>query len=62
VGEIIVPFGASEYPDIDEDSRTFYARGLRSGGTLVIATVEDDRAAALADFFARYGGRTSKNE
>jgi hypothetical protein len=57
---IVVPFADTEYTDLDEDERAWYAQGLRGGGTLVVAEVDDERAAELESFFARYGGRTSK--
>lgn len=59
---VLAPFAANEYPDLDEDARHWYAQGLRSGGTVVIAVVDDDRAAELERLFAEHGGRTSKNK
>jgi hypothetical protein len=59
--EIIAPFADTELTDLDDEARQWYAQGLRSGGTLVVAKVENERAAELEQFFARFGGRTSKN-
>lgn len=60
--ELVAVFAGEQYPDLDEEAREWYSRGLRSGGTVVIAEVDDDRAAELEQFLARFGGRTSKGD
>lgn len=60
--ELVAVFAGNEYPDLDDEAREWFIQGLQSGGTVVIAEVEDDRAAELESFFARLGGRTSKGD
>jgi hypothetical protein len=52
-------FSDPEFDDLGTEEREFFARGFRSGGTLVVAAVDDDQAAALRQFLADFGGRTS---
>jgi len=59
---VLAPFAANEYPEIDEEAREWYAQGLRRGGTVVVAVVDDDRATELERFFVEHGGRTAKND
>lgn len=62
LGDLVVPFADTEVGDLGEEEREFFARGYRDGGTVVVATVDDDQAAELERFFARHGGRTSKED
>jgi hypothetical protein len=60
LGDLVVPFADSEIGDLGEEERAWFAEGLRGGGTVVVATVDDEQAAELEQFFASHGGRTSR--
>lgn len=62
LGELVAPFADAELDDIGEEEREFFIRGYRDGGTVVVATVDDDQARELEQFFAHHGGRTSKED
>lgn len=62
LGDLVAPFADTELDDLDEEEREYFARGYHDGGTVVVASVDDDEAAELQRFFAEHGGRTSKED
>lgn len=49
------------FSDLDDKEAEFFTQRVRSGGVLVMAKVEDERAGALETFLREHGGRTTED-
>ncbi len=59
-GSAIGFFGENVFDGIDDDLANFLRQAVQNGeAVLVIAEVDDDRAAEMEQFFHEHGGRTS---
>lgn len=47
------------FADLDDETAEFFTQQVRSGGVLLMARVEDERADALESFLQEHGGRTA---
>lgn len=59
---IVTPFADDDLDALGTEERDFFIRGVRNGGTLVLAEVDDERADALRAFFTRLDGRTAVDD
>ena len=48
------------FDDLGDETAEFFIQRVRSGGTLLMARVEEERAAALEAFLQEQGGRTAE--
>lgn len=48
------------FDDLGDKEAEFLTQRVRSGGVLVMAKVEDERAGALETFLREFGGRTAE--
>lgn len=56
-------FGDNALDDLDEDLARYFRQAVQGGeAVLVVAEVDDDRAAELERFFRDQGGRTSEED
>ena len=62
-GSGVAFFGEKALDDIDGELADYFRQAVETGdAVLVVAEVEDDRAAELERFFREHGGRTSAED